>query len=97
LFAIAQMLGKRAGSIWCLVVSSDPEKPFAEAADYIIYQPKNLAAWLSAAGAPGIVRSKAAYCDRFFTTLAVALATGGLLVSAELKLRSAKSAEPIHI
>jgi probable F420-dependent oxidoreductase len=39
-----------ASAFWCLVVSNDPEKTFAEAADHIIYQANNYSAWLSAAG-----------------------------------------------
>jgi probable F420-dependent oxidoreductase len=39
-----------AGAVWCLVVSNDPEKTFAEAADHIIYQANNYSKWLSAAG-----------------------------------------------
>jgi alkanesulfonate monooxygenase SsuD/methylene tetrahydromethanopterin reductase-like flavin-dependent oxidoreductase (luciferase family) len=39
-----------ASGFWCLVVSSDPDKTFAEAADHIIYQANNYSAWLSAAG-----------------------------------------------
>jgi alkanesulfonate monooxygenase SsuD/methylene tetrahydromethanopterin reductase-like flavin-dependent oxidoreductase (luciferase family) len=35
---------------WCLIVSKDPEKTFAEAADHIIYQANNYSKWLSAAG-----------------------------------------------
>ena len=35
---------------WCLIVSDDPEKTFAEAADHIIYQANNYSEWLSAAG-----------------------------------------------
>jgi alkanesulfonate monooxygenase SsuD/methylene tetrahydromethanopterin reductase-like flavin-dependent oxidoreductase (luciferase family) len=39
-----------ASAFWCLIVSRDPEKTFAEAADHIIYQANNYSAWLSAAG-----------------------------------------------
>ena len=39
-----------ASAFWCLIVSNDPEKTFAEAADHIIYQANNYSAWLSAAG-----------------------------------------------
>ncbi len=39
-----------ASAVWCLIVSKDPEKAFAEAADQIIYQANNYSAWLSAAG-----------------------------------------------
>jgi hypothetical protein len=39
-----------ASGFWCLIVSDDPEKTFAEAADHIIYQANNYSAWLSAAG-----------------------------------------------
>jgi hypothetical protein len=39
-----------ASGFWCLLVSTDPEKTFAEAADHIIYQANNYSAWLSAAG-----------------------------------------------
>ena len=39
-----------ASAVWCLIVSNDPEKTFAEAADHIIYQANNYSAWLSAAG-----------------------------------------------
>jgi len=39
-----------ASGTWCLIVSDDPEKTFAEAADHIIYQANNYSAWLSAAG-----------------------------------------------
>ena len=39
-----------ASAFWCLIVSKDPEKTFAEAADHIIYQANNYSAWLSAAG-----------------------------------------------
>ena len=35
---------------WSLLVSNDPDKTFAEAADHIIYQVNNYNAWLSAAG-----------------------------------------------
>jgi len=38
-----------ASAFWCLIVSNDPEKTFAEAADHIIYQANNYSAWLSAA------------------------------------------------
>src|SRR5215467_3679863 len=39
-----------ASGVWCLIVSDDPEKTFAEAADHIIYQANNYSEWLSAAG-----------------------------------------------
>ena len=39
-----------ASAFWCLIVSKDPEKTFAEAADHVIYQANNYSAWLSAAG-----------------------------------------------
>jgi hypothetical protein len=39
-----------ASAFWCLIVSNDPEKTFAEAADHIIDQANNYSAWLSAAG-----------------------------------------------
>jgi probable F420-dependent oxidoreductase len=39
-----------ASAFWCLVVSNDPEKTFAEAADHIIYQANNYSKWLSEAG-----------------------------------------------
>ena len=39
-----------ASAVWCLIVSKDPEKTFAEAADDIIYQTNDYSAWLSAAG-----------------------------------------------
>src|SRR5438309_2824663 len=39
-----------ASAVWCLIVSNDPEKTFAEAADHIIYQANNYSKWLSAAG-----------------------------------------------
>ena len=39
-----------ASGTWCLIVSDDPEKTFAEAADHIIYQANNYSEWLSAAG-----------------------------------------------
>ncbi len=39
-----------ASGFWCLIVSDDPEKTFAEAADHIIYQANNYSVWLSAAG-----------------------------------------------
>jgi alkanesulfonate monooxygenase SsuD/methylene tetrahydromethanopterin reductase-like flavin-dependent oxidoreductase (luciferase family) len=39
-----------ASAVWCLIVSNDPEKTFAEAADHIIYQANNCSRWLSAAG-----------------------------------------------
>jgi probable F420-dependent oxidoreductase len=38
-----------ASGFWCLLVSDDPEKTFAEAADHIIYQANNYSEWLSAA------------------------------------------------
>jgi alkanesulfonate monooxygenase SsuD/methylene tetrahydromethanopterin reductase-like flavin-dependent oxidoreductase (luciferase family) len=39
-----------ASAVWCLIVSKDPEKTFAEAADHIIYQANDYSKWLSAAG-----------------------------------------------
>jgi probable F420-dependent oxidoreductase len=39
-----------ASGLWCLLVSNDPEKTFAEAADHILYQANQYSAWLSAAG-----------------------------------------------
>ena len=39
-----------ASGFWCLLVSTDPEKTFAESADHIIYQANHYSAWLSAAG-----------------------------------------------
>lgn len=39
-----------ASGMWCLIVSNDPEKTFAEGADHIIYQANDYSAWLSAAG-----------------------------------------------
>jgi probable F420-dependent oxidoreductase len=39
-----------ASGFWCLIVSDDPDKAFAEAADHVIYQANNYSTWLSAAG-----------------------------------------------
>ena len=39
-----------ASGFWCLIVSDDPEKTFAEASDHIIYQVNNYSEWLAAAG-----------------------------------------------
>jgi probable F420-dependent oxidoreductase len=39
-----------ASGFWFLIVSNDPEKTFAEAADHVIHQVNNYSAWLSAAG-----------------------------------------------
>src|SRR5712671_227624 len=39
-----------ASGFWFLIVSDDPAKTFAEAADHIIYQANNYSEWLSAAG-----------------------------------------------
>ena len=39
-----------ASGTWCLIVSDDPEKTFAEAADHIIYQSNNYTAWAEKAG-----------------------------------------------
>jgi hypothetical protein len=39
-----------ASGTWFLIVSDDPEKTFAEAADHIIYQANNYSKWLIAAG-----------------------------------------------
>src|SRR5271156_2635411 len=41
-----------ASGFWFLIVSDDPEKTFAEAADHVIYQVNNYSAWLSAGGGP---------------------------------------------
>src|SRR6195256_1769816 len=39
-----------ASGFWFLVVSEDPEKTFAEAADHVIYQVNNYSVWLQAGG-----------------------------------------------
>jgi hypothetical protein len=39
-----------ASGFWFLIVSDDPGKTFAEAADHIIYQANNYSEWLAAAG-----------------------------------------------
>jgi alkanesulfonate monooxygenase SsuD/methylene tetrahydromethanopterin reductase-like flavin-dependent oxidoreductase (luciferase family) len=39
-----------ASGFWCLIVSDDPEKTFAEAADHLIYQINNYSVWLQAGG-----------------------------------------------
>ncbi|HTT77348.1 MAG TPA: LLM class flavin-dependent oxidoreductase, partial [Candidatus Binataceae bacterium] len=39
-----------ASAVWCLIVSDDPEKTFAEAADHVIYQANDYSKWLAAAG-----------------------------------------------
>src|SRR5438132_5270636 len=39
-----------ASAVWCQIVSNDPEKTLAGAADHIIYQANNYSAWPSAAG-----------------------------------------------
>jgi probable F420-dependent oxidoreductase len=39
-----------ASGFWFLIVSDDPEKTFAEAADHVLYQVNNYSEWLSAAG-----------------------------------------------
>jgi alkanesulfonate monooxygenase SsuD/methylene tetrahydromethanopterin reductase-like flavin-dependent oxidoreductase (luciferase family) len=39
-----------ASGFWFLVVSNDPEKTFAEAAEHVIYQVNNYSAWLEAGG-----------------------------------------------
>ena len=39
-----------ASGFWCLIVSDEPEKTFAEAADHIIYQVNNYSEWLQAGG-----------------------------------------------
>jgi alkanesulfonate monooxygenase SsuD/methylene tetrahydromethanopterin reductase-like flavin-dependent oxidoreductase (luciferase family) len=39
-----------ASGFWCLIVSDDPAKTFAEAAEHMIYQLNNYSEWLSAAG-----------------------------------------------
>jgi hypothetical protein len=39
-----------ASGTWCLNVSDDPQKTFAEAADHVIYQANNYSEWLAEAG-----------------------------------------------
>ena len=39
-----------AGGFWFLIVSDDPEKTFAEAADHVSYQVNNYSVWLQAGG-----------------------------------------------
>src|ERR1700719_2736259 len=39
-----------ASGFWFLIVSEDPEKTFAEAADHVIYQINNYSVWLQAGG-----------------------------------------------
>ena len=39
-----------ASGFWFLIVSDDPAKTFAAAADHVIYQVNNYSVWLSAAG-----------------------------------------------
>src|SRR5437773_12141427 len=39
-----------ASGFWFLIVSDDPEKTFAEAADHVIYQVNNYSVWLQAGG-----------------------------------------------
>jgi len=39
-----------ASGFWFLVVSNDPEKTFAEAAEHVIYQVNNYSVWLEAGG-----------------------------------------------
>jgi alkanesulfonate monooxygenase SsuD/methylene tetrahydromethanopterin reductase-like flavin-dependent oxidoreductase (luciferase family) len=39
-----------ASGFWFLIVSDDPEKTFAEAADHVIYQVNNYSEWLQAGG-----------------------------------------------
>jgi len=39
-----------ASGFWFLLVSNDPEKTFAEAADHVIYQVNNYSVWLAAGG-----------------------------------------------
>ena len=39
-----------ASGFWFLIVSNDPEKTFAEAAEHVIYQVNNYSAWLEAGG-----------------------------------------------
>jgi len=39
-----------ASGFWCLIVSDDPEKTFAEAADHVIYQVNNYSEWLQSGG-----------------------------------------------
>jgi len=39
-----------ASGFWFLIVSDDPERTFAEAADHVIYQVNNYSVWLQAGG-----------------------------------------------
>jgi hypothetical protein len=39
-----------ASGFWFLIVSNDPERTFAEAADHVIYQVNNYSVWLQAGG-----------------------------------------------
>jgi hypothetical protein len=39
-----------ASGFWFLIVSDDPERIFAEAADHVIYQVNNYSVWLQAGG-----------------------------------------------
>jgi hypothetical protein len=39
-----------ASGFWFLIVSEDPEKTFAEAADHVIYQVNDYSVWLQAGG-----------------------------------------------
>jgi len=39
-----------ASGFWCLIVSDDPDKTFAEAADHLIYQVNHYSLWLQAGG-----------------------------------------------
>jgi hypothetical protein len=39
-----------ASGFWSLIVSSDPEKTFAESAEHVIYQVNNYSVWLEAGG-----------------------------------------------
>jgi hypothetical protein len=39
-----------ASGFWFLIVSDDPERTFAEAADHVIYQVNDYSVWLQAGG-----------------------------------------------
>jgi hypothetical protein len=39
-----------ASGFWFLIVSDDPKKTFAEAADHVVYQVNNYSVWLEAGG-----------------------------------------------
>jgi hypothetical protein len=39
-----------ASGFWFLIVSNDPDKTFAEAAEHVIYQVNNYSVWLEAGG-----------------------------------------------